>query len=369
MPQSYNDENRSQSKHLTDADGKEQQHFTFPNWLQYAGFDTWQKSNPYAEGGVIDSATQTDVMTGGPIHELAVRRTDPRELIRRYGTAKVREVMKRMNLFADGGSTVNVRSLWEQRTGLPWSDVGKYYKEYDRSRNGNLKLRSALLRGEYDYLNKNRPSTSVNDVPAEDSSPGVYNLSVSSRPNSNNITDTRNVTTDANIMDVMPSADLLWTTPAALMPVRDNTAIRHVPLDIYNSLWDTDNLQEKVNMKAIDKNDDLKWMNKDQIKDLQTQLIEAGFLSDRKNTDGTYAEADGKIGKRTREALDRYFDDRTRENKDYYESPIKLQKQALPQLQVEEKEPDSDTFESAQRQSKESGIKGSEPMSFNEYIS
>lgn len=111
------------------------------------------------------------------------------------------------------------------------------------------------------------------------------------------------------------------------MPARENTAVRLVPIDIYNGLWDTADLYESVNIKALDKNDDLKWMNKDQITDLQTQLIEAGYLQDRKNTDGTYAEADGKIGKKTREALDRYINDRFGENQDYDKPPTISQTQ------------------------------------------
>lgn len=55
------------------------------------------------------------------------------------------------NLFVTGGDKT-VSSVWKERTGKDWSDVGNYYKDYDGSLQGNLKLLNQLNSGEYDYI-------------------------------------------------------------------------------------------------------------------------------------------------------------------------------------------------------------------------
>lgn len=52
--------------------------------------------------------------------------------------------------YATGGKTVS--QLWTEKTGLSWSEVGKYYDKYDGSAKGNLALREQLLKGQYDNL-------------------------------------------------------------------------------------------------------------------------------------------------------------------------------------------------------------------------
>ena len=50
----------------------------------------------------------------------------------------------------------------------------------------------------------------------------------------------------------------------------------------------------------------LSGKSKDEIRGIQTKLIQRGFLSDARNEDGSYKEADGIVGARTREAWNRY---------------------------------------------------------------
>ena len=55
-----------------------------------------------------------------------------------------------VNLYPGGGKVVS--EVWKERTGLDWADVGKYYTDYDRTQQGNLRLLDELNAGKYDYL-------------------------------------------------------------------------------------------------------------------------------------------------------------------------------------------------------------------------
>ena len=50
----------------------------------------------------------------------------------------------------------------------------------------------------------------------------------------------------------------------------------------------------------------LSGKSKDEIKEIQTKLIRRGLLSDAKNEDGTYKEADGIVGNKTKAAWNKY---------------------------------------------------------------
>ena len=89
-----------------------------------------------------------------------------------------------INIYQNGGSSKTVSQIWEERTGLPWSEahaMGLTDGSYDK----NLQVRNALLNGQFDDLGQGRhyaQPVSAKITPTENNSQNVTKSKVQSKP-------------------------------------------------------------------------------------------------------------------------------------------------------------------------------------------